>query len=280
MKITQAIIILSAVVLAAGCANEEHRVQYDPYDESISPYTHNGTARYQNNNNISLGGSYSTPGGTITGGSVSESDDTIVTNVRESLERDPEIAPIVPNLQITANNGTVLLNGPVQSEEQKRQIGSLIGNVGGVMSVNNQLQVPSNAEQNQNRTGEGESAGTANQGSETGGAMGQSSGQNEQNSSPPSGAGEGGTLNPTSTSDNSPSQIYQNSSNSMSDGALNPTSASSNSPSHIYQEPGMQNTSSNALNPTSRTNGESQIYEQNNQGQNNQQQNMNNNQNP
>lgn len=304
MKITQAITILSAVVLAAGCAHEEHHAQYD---ESISPYASDGTPRYRNNNDtVSLngpgtvtvvGGSYSSPGGkiigpTAVGGSTSgsasgESDDAIVTSARESLERDPEIASIVPKLQITSYNGIVDVSGPVQSEAQKRQIDSLIRKVGGVSSVNNQLKVSSNGEQGENRTGMGGSEGTANQGTESGGAVGRASGENQQNSLSPGSTNNMGNasqnplLNPTSATNNSPSKIYQNSTNGVSNGELNPTSTGTNTASHIYQEPGMQNTGTNALNPTSRTNGESQIYQQPNPEQNNQLQNTNrNSQNP
>jgi hypothetical protein len=274
MKITQAITILSAVVLAAGCAHEQHQAQFNPYDESISPYTGNGTARqYNNNNTISFGGSYTTPGGTVTGtsASASESDDMIANNVRETLKRNPEIAPIVPNMQISANNGIVELTGPVQSEEQLRQISSLVVNVGGVMGVNNQLEVPSNSGQNQNGTAEGGTAGTANQGTESGGAMSQPSGQNEQNdssagatnnmaspsqnpnSAPSENSGEGGTLNPTSNTNDSPSQIYQNSTNGLNsgNGELNPTSSDTNSAPHIYQEPGKDNQGQEMLNTNS-----------------------------
>lgn len=264
MKITHTIAMASALLLAAGCAHEEHQAQYD---ESISPYASDGTPRYN-----SYGGSYS-PGGAATGASASrpasQSDNTIVTQVRESLQRDPEIAPIVPNIQINANNGTVVLDGTVQSEEQKRQIESIVHNAGGVVAVNNQLQVVSTG---QNRMGQSQS----------------SSPQLNPNTAPAGQSGEGGTLNPTSTSNNSPRQIYQNSSNSVSTPGgetLNPTSNSSNSAPRLYQEPGnnTENSSSNALTPTSRTNGASQMYpEKNNQGQgmeqqNPQQQNSNNN---
>ena len=265
MRITQTIAIASALLLAAGCAHEEHHAQYD---ESISPYASDGTPRYE-----PYGGSYS-PGGTTTGSSAtqpaSRSDNTIVSEVRQSLQQDPEIGPIVPNIQITANNGTVELNGTVQSQAQKRQIQSIVVNVTGVVVVDDHLKVSS--------TGQ---SGTT----EEGGTMGQTTqpGNPELNpNTATSGqSGEGGTLNPTSTSNNSPTQIYQDSTNSVSGGeTLNPTSNSTNSAPRLYQEPGnaTENSSSNALAPTSRTNGATQIYpEKNNQGKNMEQQNTNNN---
>jgi hypothetical protein len=59
--------------------------------------------------------------------------------VRESLRRNVEIAPMVPNIQINANNGAVILSGWVQSVEQKHQVGAIARNVAGVVVVNNQL---------------------------------------------------------------------------------------------------------------------------------------------
>lgn len=271
MKITRTIAMASALLLAAGCAHEEQHAQYD---ESISPYASDGTPRYN-----SYGGSYS-PGGAATGASPSQSasrsDNTIVTQVRESLQQDPEIAPIVPSIQISANNGTIVLNGIVQSEEQKRQIGSIVHNTGGVVTVNNQLQVAPTGQ-----GGAGQAAPNAIQGAQEGGATGQSQSSSPQlspNTAPSGQSSEGGTLNPTSTSNNSPPQIYQSSSNSVSapsDETLNPTSSSNSAP-RLYQEPGngMENSSSNALPPTSRTNGASEIYqEKNNQGKSMEQQN-------
>jgi hypothetical protein len=306
MKITHTIAIASALLLAAGCAHEKQHAQYD---ESISPYKIDGTPRYDaygggyspGGANAGVGTSQSTGQSEATGGisgtqsatlSESQSDNAIVTQVRESLERDAEIAPIVPNIQISANNGTIILSGMVQSDEQKRQIESLCHNAGATVTVKNQLQVSSSGQ-----SGMGQGTPNANQSSQQGGALDQTSRPNEKNtagaainvpnqSSNPQlnpntalagQSGEGGTLNPTSTSNNSPPQIYQNSSNSVSapdGGTLNPTSSSSNSAPRIYQEPGdnMGNSSSNALNPTSRPNGSNQIYQENNQEQNMQQQ--------
>lgn len=272
MKITQTIVIASALLLAAGCAHEQQQAQYD---ESISPYRSDGTPRYE-----PYGGSYS-PGGATVGASTSQpqsqSDNTIVTQVRQSLQQDPEIAPIVPNIQISANNGTIDLNGTVQSEQQKRQIYSIVRNAGGVVAVNNQLQVSSTGQ-----NGMEGGAQNGNQGSEQGATTGQAPQSNNPQANPstaPSGQSSEGTLNPTSTSTNSPAQIYENATNSAgTPGTLNPTSDTNSAP-RLYQEPGNTtgNSSTNVLNPTSRTNGTSEIYEKNNQGKALEQQNTNSN---
>ena len=154
MKMTQTITVAASALslFLAGCAHEEHHAQYD---ESISPYgAAGGTVEYNNSTTSSsssrsgtYGGNYSTQGGASVssgasaGGTMSESDNQIVTDVRESFLRDPEIAPIVPNLQIVANNGTIILSGSVQSEEQKRQIEALCRRSGKVVSINNQLNI-------------------------------------------------------------------------------------------------------------------------------------------
>lgn len=275
MKITHTIAMASALLLAAGCAHEEHHAQYD---ESISPYASDGAPRYQ-----PYGGSYS-PGGSTTGTSASQpasrSDDTIVTQVRESLQQDPEIAPIVPNIQITANNGTVELNGTVQSQEQKRQIQSIVVNTGGVVIVDDHLHVSSTGQSGMGQTSRPNEQSTIYSGGTNNVQNPSSNPQLNPNTAPSGQSGEGGTLNPTSTSNNSPPQIYQNSSNSVSaPGTLNPTSNDTNSAPRLYQEPGntTSNSSGDVLNPTSRTNGTSEIYEKNNQGKSMEQQNTNNN---
>ncbi len=107
-----------AVLLAAGCAQEApHQAQYSPVYSSWPTRV------------------YSQPRQVI----VVPSDGSIAAAVRESLRRNVEIAPIVPNIQINANNGAVSLNGWVQSVEQKHQIGVLARDVAGVVAVNNQL---------------------------------------------------------------------------------------------------------------------------------------------
>ncbi len=79
--------------------------------------------------------------GAYAGSAGTESDYAVVSQVRESLRQDPEIAPVVSSLQISAHNGAILLIGSVQSEEQKHRIYSKVLGVTGVVAVNNQLNV-------------------------------------------------------------------------------------------------------------------------------------------
>jgi len=176
MKMTYTLAMASALLLAAGCAHEERTVRTN----TTTDYSSGRISEYNNtySSTPSVGGSYSadgsyssggggayaTPGGNYSGtvgadgaytpnttsDSVAsgyanvagaESDELIVAQVRERLRQDPEIALIVPNLQISCHNGVIILGGAVQSEEQRRQILSRIQNVTGVVTVNNQMNV-------------------------------------------------------------------------------------------------------------------------------------------
>jgi hypothetical protein len=154
MKMKPAITMASAFLLAVGCAHDERH--YGQYDDSRAPSFSAGRMSGYNNSVPSsdrtgvIGNTNASErfmgGGTVEGqaGSQAQSDNAIVAQVRESLERDPEIVLIVPNIQISANNGAVVLDGSVQSDEQKRQIESIATQAFGVVAVNNQLKVISN----------------------------------------------------------------------------------------------------------------------------------------
>lgn len=126
MKIAKMIGLASAVILSAGCAHEHHA----QYDESAG----NQTSQY--NNSDHTGPAVRTAG---------KSDEALVSQVRQSLQQDPKIAPVVPNIQITADNGMVVLSGTVQSFEQKREIESIVEDVPDVAILDDGLRVPSAA---------------------------------------------------------------------------------------------------------------------------------------
>ena len=145
--------------------------------------------------------------------------------IDEALQRDPEIALVVPNIQITAANGAIILTGSVQSDEQKRQIMAKVLQVSGVVAVNNQLSVIAG---------------------------------------PNGGQGAGG-LNPTSNSGSERLyKDSANGPDNSTNNVLNPTSGDNGS-TQLYREStqGVNNDSSGELNPTSRGNGNSQIYQGN-----------------
>lgn len=187
MKSYHIIAVASVVLLAAGCAEEQRQAQYN------SPTYPAGADM----------GSQNMAGSMSSGAFVTRpvtSDRLVEANVRQSLLRDLEIAPLVQNIQITANNGAVMLTGMVQSDQQVRQVGAIALGTTGVIAVNNQLH-----------------------------AM--ASGTGMQNPSVP-----GNPLSPTSTDPNAPSRIYHepDSDNNSTD-LINPASRPDEG-NKIYQE--------------------------------------------
>jgi osmotically-inducible protein OsmY len=274
MKTTYTITMASALLLAAGCAQEERSVRTGETDYSsgrMSEYNNQSPATavggsYAPDGSYSSGGggtyasrpdgNYSgtvgadgtytpyanadastaaAPVGGYAGSAGTESDNAVVAQVRESLRQDPETAMIVPNLQISARNGAVILNGHVQSEEQKNRIFSKVLGVTGVVAVNNQLNV----------------------------MAGGTSVNGENSKGPP--------LYPTGNNSGSP-RLYRdaNGQDTSTNNTLNST-PQQNGQTPLYQ----QSNPGGTLNPTSRQNGSSPIY-QNNPGEKSQNQDTNN----
>lgn len=69
----------------------------------------------------------------------------MVTEIRNSISKDPALAVIAPQIQINATGGTVTLSGSVKSEQDKERIAELVRQTTGVVTVNNQLTVSSEA---------------------------------------------------------------------------------------------------------------------------------------
>lgn len=227
MKIKQTIALLSALILVAGCAHEQHQAQYD---ESVSP---NSNATGQNDQ------SSKNDNGTRNG---AESDDVLAAQVRQTLQQDAQIAPLLSNIQISAKNGTVILNGSVPSREQKRQVESVVAGAPDVVVVDDNLKV-SGAMNPTSRSDSGSSI-------YSNGKM-----NDPEGNQPATPTANGG--------DNSVNGAPVNNQNNVR--LLNPTSNNTNSSPRIYHDAagGMNAATNNALSPTSRTNGENQIYQQN-----------------
>jgi len=294
--ITITITTASAILLATGCAHEERSVRTDDsYYSSgrISEYNQNNYTTPSVGGSYSSDGAYSSGGGGYSaapntyGGNYSgtvgadgtytpntpadtsaagaafsstgsQSDNLLVQQVNESLRQDPEIAVIAPNIQVSAQNGAVVLSGHCQSEEQKRQILDRVQKVTGVVTVNNQLNVMAGPN-GQNSNGLTPTGNSSDSQRLYKNANGQDTSTNN-------------VLNSTSRP-NGQQQLYQE--NTNSNGALNPTSRQ-NENSQLYknssgvvtnQNQNMQNgqnQNTNNLNPTSRQNGSSQIYQNQN----------------
>jgi osmotically-inducible protein OsmY len=240
MKTGRTIALASAVILAAGCAHEEHHAQYD---ESLAPNASQSSSQYNSNQFRSdqNGTAAATP---------SEPNDVLVNRVRQSLQQDPKVAPAVPNIQITADKGMVVLSGTVQTREQKRQIQSIVAGDWGVDILDDQLRVSSGAMNPTSRPDTGSSI-YQNGSGKTG--------------DPPGSQPANPTVNGGDNSVNTvaPSDLNKSKNNDVR--LLSPTSNNTNSSPRIYHDAGSMNSSSNnALNSTSRTNGQSQIYQDQN----------------
>src|SRR5207237_6212235 len=61
--------------------------------------------------------------------------------VRQQFNRYGSLAAIAPNVQVSARNGTVTLNGTVPSEQDRKMIEAMVANTPGVAAVDDQLRV-------------------------------------------------------------------------------------------------------------------------------------------
>jgi len=208
-----------SLVLAAGCA---HRTtQYSSYDQSYQTYSPN-TRTYENagpmynnytrntvNKNYSYSPSTSENSTSIT--ATSGNDQVLVTQIRQSLNNNPNLVEVVPNIQVSAQNGTIILNGTVPNERQKQAVETLVKNTSGVLNVNNQLQV--NLSPTASKSADKSSriyteASSADSGSASGSATTESKGAATDSSALSSGSGSSSSsLSSTNrTSQSSPSQ--------------------------------------------------------------------------
>jgi osmotically-inducible protein OsmY len=74
-------------------------------------------------------------------GSRAAADRALEASMRSELDRYGDLAATEPSLSICARDGTVTLSGPVRTEKDREMIDTLARNTGGVMAVNDQLQV-------------------------------------------------------------------------------------------------------------------------------------------
>ncbi len=68
-------------------------------------------------------------------------DAEITNRVRQAIQNDAALSPLLPNVQITAANGTVTLRGSVKTQKDKDALGAKAQTTAGVMSVDNLLTV-------------------------------------------------------------------------------------------------------------------------------------------
>jgi hyperosmotically inducible protein len=61
--------------------------------------------------------------------------------IRQSIEDDKSLSTYAHNVKVIVRNGTVILKGPVQSEEEKKSIESKADEIAGATNVKNKLTV-------------------------------------------------------------------------------------------------------------------------------------------
>ncbi len=61
--------------------------------------------------------------------------------VRSAIVDDDSLSMAAHNIKLVAANGAVVLRGPVESLAEKSKIATIVKNVAGVTSVNNQLEI-------------------------------------------------------------------------------------------------------------------------------------------
>jgi len=73
----------------------------------------------------------------------SATDKALEQRVTGSLREDTSLAAVVPNITVDVNNGTVTLQGSVNSQQQRTDIESKVRSIAGVMQVTNNLKISS-----------------------------------------------------------------------------------------------------------------------------------------
>jgi osmotically-inducible protein OsmY len=125
MKVTRALVLLSALFLVGGCTSYNRQTTYDPYGNRVissSPYNTQGAAA-------------------AAAARAAEADRALAASVRQQFARYGDLSALANNVQITAQNGTIVLTGTVPTENERQMIEAMVRNTPGVLSVNDQLQV-------------------------------------------------------------------------------------------------------------------------------------------
>jgi osmotically-inducible protein OsmY len=140
-------IVCSAMILAAGCrSNQERASRNENYSAGSSSYesgatTSSSTTSGQPGDQSLTPGSSQSSAGNASQSGLTESDRMLSRQVQQQLQNDPSLAAAAPSIQVSAQNGTVILSGNVKSDQDKEKIESTVRGITGVVSVNNQLQV-------------------------------------------------------------------------------------------------------------------------------------------
>lgn len=72
-------------------------------------------------------------------------DEEIVQQAQDALRKDPTLAKVINNIQVTSNNGKVTLQGKVNNGEERNKASADVRNIPGVKTIENQIEVVSRA---------------------------------------------------------------------------------------------------------------------------------------
>ena len=135
------ILACSALVAAGCCEQKTHEAHY----ESSATGGTSSTYYTQTYSAIEM-----TP-----------ADRTVVQQVQLAIKNDAALVSVAPMIHVTAQAGTVTLDGNVQNEDQKLAVGRAANGTAGVVTVNNQLQVPVDGNQfSQVQSGQSQTGGS------------------------------------------------------------------------------------------------------------------------
>jgi hyperosmotically inducible protein len=73
----------------------------------------------------------------------SQGDVELTRQIRRSVEKDDSLSLVAHQVKIISSNGSVILRGPVKTENEKQAIGAKAQAIAGADKVNNQLEVES-----------------------------------------------------------------------------------------------------------------------------------------
>jgi hypothetical protein len=76
-------------------------------------------------------------------GQTTVTDEALEQRVASSLREDTALAALAPNITVDANNGTVTLQGSVNSSQQRTDIEAKVRGIAGVTQVTNNLEISS-----------------------------------------------------------------------------------------------------------------------------------------
>src|SRR5882724_471035 len=135
MRIECTLAVVGTLFLAAGCADTQPQT---PYGEPIHGGQAMSSSIYGTESTYPVTTATVDPPYSVQGG---DFDRDVAERVRRELNRHDDLAAVTPTIQITAQNGAVILAGSVPTETQRHRIHSIARNTAGVLAVNDQLQI-------------------------------------------------------------------------------------------------------------------------------------------